>query len=199
MDLVFKRGFAMAHDPNAYMERSEKRGNYRPQRRKKPPFWYALLTIIMLAVLYPVGLILLWRKKLRWSKGLKTALSLVFAVVFVGGWSYVYNLDSVKPFADNLIDQAKQTFNINDGGSQGEPGIITATQAPTDEPSNEPEQTASPAPTDAPTAEPTSKPTAEPTAEPTQTPTDEPTETPTDEPTQAVYNRIVTLKDSFKF
>ena len=51
MDLVFKRGFAMAHDPNAYMERSEKRGNYRPQRRKKPPFWYALLTIIMLAVL----------------------------------------------------------------------------------------------------------------------------------------------------
>ena len=185
MDLVFKRGFAMAHDPNAYMERSEKRGNYRPQRRKKPPFWYALLTIIMLAVLYPVGLILLWRKKLRWGKGLKTALSLVFAVVFVGGWSYVYNLDSVKPFADNLIDQAKQTFNINDGGSQGEPGIITATQAPTDEPSNEPEQTASPAPTDAPTAEPTSKPTAEPTAEPTQTPTDEPTETPTDEPTQA--------------
>ena len=97
----------------------------------------------------------------------------------------MYNLDSVKPFADNLIDQAKQTFNINDGGSQGEPGIITATQAPTDEPSNEPEQTASPAPTDAPTAEPTSKPTDEPTAEPTQTPTDEPTETPTDEPTQA--------------
>ena len=174
----------MAHDPNAYMERSEKRGNYRPQRRKKPPFWYALLTIIMLAVLYPVGLILLWRKKLRWSKGLKTALSLAFAVVFVGGWSYVYNLDSVKPFADNLIDQAKQTFNINDGGSQGEPGIITATQAPTDEPSNEPEQTASPAPTDAPTAEPTSKPTVEPTAEPTQTPTDEPTQAPTEEPTE---------------
>ena len=66
MDLVFKRGFAMAHDPNAYMGRSEKRGNQPAAETEKVlPFWYALLTIIMLAVLYPVGLILLWRKKLR--------------------------------------------------------------------------------------------------------------------------------------
>ena len=181
MDVAYKRGFMLARDPNAYMERSERRGNYRPRRRRKPPILYAIITIIMLLVLYPVGLVLLWRRKLNWSHAVKAVLSLIFAAVFALGCMFAYSLDSVRPYADNLFSQVRQVFNPNDDGSQGSGGIVTATGAPTDAPSDEPTDE----PTDAPTAEPTDEPTAEPTEQPTDEPTAEPTDEPTATPTKA--------------
>ena len=189
MDAAYKRGFVLARDPNAYMERSERRGNYRPRRRRKPPILYAIITIIMLLVLYPVGLILLWRRKLEWSHAVKAVLSLIFAAVFALGCMYAYSLDSVKPYADNLISQVRQVFNHNDDGSQGNGGIVTATGAPTDAPSaaptDEPTKQPTAAPTDAPTEQSTKAPTAEPTAAPTAAPTGTPTAAPTKAPTAA--------------
>ena len=51
-----------------YMMRSEKRpgfGSTPPQEPKKS-IWYQVLTVILLIVFCPVGLILLWRKRLKW-------------------------------------------------------------------------------------------------------------------------------------
>ncbi len=134
MDIALKRGFVLAHEPGAYMERSQKRGNYRPRRRRRPPVLYAILTIVMLAVLYPVGLILLWRRKLRWPAAVKALLSVLFAAVFAVGWALVYRTEAVKPYADELIDSVRQVFEIDDGASNDGPGIVTATNAPGDEP-----------------------------------------------------------------
>ena len=202
----------LARDPNAYMERSQKRGNYRPRRRRKPPVWYAILTVIMLLVLYPVGLILLWRRKLRWRPAVKAMLSVVCAAICALGWTYAYNSDQIRPHLDALIEGTKQVFQIDDGSSPDGPGIVTSTNAPTDEPAQAPTGAPTDAPTDTPeptretptrltTKEPEETPDTgdsateapvqaaqthmaqQPTDEPTPEPTDEPTPEPTDEPT----------------
>ena len=202
MDAAIKRGFLLAHDPNSYMMRSERRGNYRPsRRRRRPPVLYALVTLLMLAVLYPVGLVMLWRRKLSWPNAVKALLSVLFAAVFALGCVYVYNLDAVRPYADDLMGRVRQVFQIDDGGAPDNPGIVTATGAPTAAPADEPTEAPTAAPTEAPTALPTAEPTEEPTeaptpeevvqnmateaptAEPTEEPTAVPTEEPTEEPT----------------
>lgn len=76
-----------------YMMRSEKRGRSstsapsgssgnkpkRPpkRRRRRAGFFYKLFTMLLLLVLWPVGLIPLWRRKLRWSAGTKLLTSVV--------------------------------------------------------------------------------------------------------------------------
>ena len=151
------------------------------------------------AVLYPVGLILLWRRKLRWPAAVKALLSVLFAAVFAVGWALVYRTEAVKPYADELIDSVRQVFEIDDGASNDGPGIVTATNAPGDEPTDEPASEPTAEPSEAPSAAPTEAPTDEPTEAPTdaltsesqnalsatEAPTSEPTEAPTDEPTEA--------------
>ncbi|MEF9974033.1 MAG: hypothetical protein RR893_08915 [Clostridia bacterium] len=83
--------FARGGDQD-YMMRSEKRPGQRPsgeglpprRRRKKPQHHvlYACLTLLLLVALYPIGLILLWVRKLRWSVGTKLLVSLVTGVIF---------------------------------------------------------------------------------------------------------------------
>ncbi|MEG1516590.1 MAG: hypothetical protein RSD95_17010, partial [Clostridia bacterium] len=83
--------FARGGDQD-YMMRSEKRPGQRPsgeglpprRRRRKPQHHvlYACLTLLLLITLYPIGLILLWVRKLRWSVGAKLLVSLVTGVIF---------------------------------------------------------------------------------------------------------------------
>ena len=72
-----------------YMMRSEKRPGYSstPPKKPKKSIWYQTLTIILLILLCPVGLILLWRKRLRWPnpvKLLSTLLSLILLFLELG-------------------------------------------------------------------------------------------------------------------
>ena len=83
-----------------YMVRSEKRRRPDPQRGPeqgggRPPrkrrnsagFFYKLLTVLLLLVLWPIGLILLWRRKLRWSvltKVFTTVISLMACILLIG-------------------------------------------------------------------------------------------------------------------
>ena len=79
--------FATGRD---YMMRSEKRGRSggspasgapkkRPhrRRRKRAGFFYKLIMMILLLVLWPVGLIMLWQRKVRWGVGTKLLTSVV--------------------------------------------------------------------------------------------------------------------------
>lgn len=78
-----------------YMMRSEKRrrgaqGGASPdgrppkrRRRRRAGFFYKFITLLLLLALWPVGLILLWRRRLRWSALTKLATSLVTLVACV--------------------------------------------------------------------------------------------------------------------
>lgn len=82
-----------------YMMRSEKRGGARQpvsggsgkkppkRRRRRAGFCYKLLTMLLLLVLWPVGLLMLWRRKVRWGVGTKlltSAITLIACVVLIG-------------------------------------------------------------------------------------------------------------------
>ena len=81
---------------SGYMMRSEKRGgsygtggpNRRPPKRKKAGFIYIFFTLLISLILWPVGMVMLWRRKVRLQAGTKLLISLltlclgVFLIVF---------------------------------------------------------------------------------------------------------------------
>ena len=112
----------------SYMMRSEKRGSSGPAHRspapgKKPPrrrrrragFFYKLLMMLLLLTLWPVGLFLLWRRKLRWgvvTKLLTSVVTLAACIVLIGfaltvqtdNVQYTAVQDSVNTFLDEAAD-----------------------------------------------------------------------------------------------
>lgn len=90
-------GFARGRD---YMMRSEKRsghgapagnnsGDHRPpkRRRRRAGFFYKFATLFLLLTIWPLGLILLWRRRLRWgalTKLLTSIVTLAGCVVLIG-------------------------------------------------------------------------------------------------------------------
>ena len=82
-----------------YMMRSEKRPDYRPhpgnngkRRRPRRRIGYAIMTVILLILLWPVGLIPLWTRKLRWRATVKTLVMVATGVVFLTGFSYLLTM-----------------------------------------------------------------------------------------------------------
>ena len=81
---------------SGYMMRSEKRGgsygaggpNRRPPKRKRAGFLYIFFTLLISLILWPVGMVMLWRRKVRLQAGTKLLISLltlclsVFLIVF---------------------------------------------------------------------------------------------------------------------
>ena len=88
------QAFAGGRGSGGYMMRSEKRpgsgyGNRRRRpRRKRAGILYILLTLLVSVVLWPVGMVLLWRRKVRLQPGTKLLISLltlcisIFLIVF---------------------------------------------------------------------------------------------------------------------
>ena len=117
--------FATGRD---YMMRSEKRGRSggssssgaprrRPprRRRKRAGFFYKLIMMILLLVLWPVGLVLLWQRKVRWGVGTKLLTSVVtFAACIIligfaltvntGNADYTAMQDRANSFLDVAAD-----------------------------------------------------------------------------------------------
>lgn len=87
LPMLWKRGA-----DRQYMMRSEKRPNYRRSgngRRRKPPrrVLYAIVTVLLLLLIWPIGLILLWRRRLRWRAQVKGAVTVATGVLFLLGFS----------------------------------------------------------------------------------------------------------------
>lgn len=109
-----------------YMMRSEKRGSEpsrgsasggRPprRRRRRAGFFYKLLMLILLLTVWPLGLLMLWRRKVRWGVGTKLLTSVVtlaacviligFALtVDTGNPRYTAIQDNVNSFLDKAAD-----------------------------------------------------------------------------------------------
>jgi len=117
------------------MMRSEKRGSsgpvhHSPDPGKKPPrrrrrragFFYKLLTMLLLLTLWPVGLFLLWRRKLRWGVATKLLTSIVTlaACVVLIGFARTVQTDNVQYTAvqdsvNTFLDEAADTLiNVGD-------------------------------------------------------------------------------------
>ena len=108
-----------------YMVRSEKRprpgshlsgdqGGRRPPRRRRPKagFFYKLLTVLLLLVLWPIGLILLWRRKLRWSgltKLFVTIITLVACAMLFGTALTIETNNPTFNAAQNRVNVALDT------------------------------------------------------------------------------------------
>ena len=89
--------FARRHGRD-YMMRSEKRPGYGSGRPgKKPPrkkrrtgFFYIFLTSLLSVLLWPVGMVLLWRRRMRMQVGTKLLFSLV--TLFISIFLIVFSL-----------------------------------------------------------------------------------------------------------
>ena len=92
-------------DDRQYMMRSEKRPGYRPRpqggngnrnrRRRRPRrVLYAVMTVLLLVILWPVGLIPLWARRLRWSGMVKAAVMVLTCAVFLMGFSYLLTVET---------------------------------------------------------------------------------------------------------
>lgn len=103
-----------------YMMRSEKRPSTRsgsgrkkpPRRRRRAGFFYTLFTILLSLIFWPIGMIMLWRRKVRWSAGAKLLFSVmslfvcIFLIVFAitvptGNEDITRVQDSINDFLDS--------------------------------------------------------------------------------------------------
>ena len=122
-----------------YMVRSEKRrrpsgtsgsghsGGKPPRRRRtRAGFFYKLLTILLLLILWPVGLIPLWKRKLRWSgltKVFTSVITLMACILLIGSALTVKTdnatvtavQNSVNGFLDVAADSVVD-FSVTLGG-----------------------------------------------------------------------------------
>ena len=111
-----------------YMMRSEKRNGIRPpssgnsgkkpprrRRRRRAGFFYKLLMVLLLLVLWPVGLLMLWQRKVRWGAGTKlltSVVTLVASIILIGflltvntgNAQYSAMQNSVNDFLDEAAD-----------------------------------------------------------------------------------------------
>ena len=80
-----------AHSDDNYMMRSERRASYNraPRRRRKRPggFIYGLVAIIVSIIIWPLGMVMLWARRLKWGAGVKliaSALTLILCMCWIG-------------------------------------------------------------------------------------------------------------------
>lgn len=129
-----------------YMMRSEKRPGYpnTPPQKPEKDGWYQVLTIVMLVLCCPVGLILLWRRRLRWPGALKltaTILSIVLLFAEVGAaLSYPVQDERLKAAQQQANDAVGRVTSLFTGGGadRNDPDVGKETA---DDPTNVPPMT----------------------------------------------------------
>ncbi|MDO4549018.1 MAG: hypothetical protein Q4D04_13050, partial [Clostridia bacterium] len=109
--------FARGGDRN-YMMRSERRGGHEgrmpPKKKRKKPSKhpvYAFFTILLLLILFPVGLIMLWVPKLRWTKATKLVLTVVTGVLFFLLMAFALNFESDNQTITDIQNAAKSRLD----------------------------------------------------------------------------------------
>ena len=208
-----------------YMMRSEKRSGMTPQnhaapsgngkrppkrRRRRAGFFYKIATMLLLIVLWPVGLLLLWRRKLRWNISTKLMVCIVTLVACIVLYGFALTVDTGNPkyaaVQDSIntsLDSAADWLNgagafIGEKAGSVHSGIANFADALwqshrsdiadlIDEGVRLADQvregvTGAGQPETTPTEAPTEVPTEAPTETPTETPTQKPSKAPTATP-----------------
>lgn len=108
--------FARRHGRD-YMMRSEKRTGYssgsssggqRPprRRRRRAGFFYKLLSLLLSVLLWPIGMIMLWRRKVRWRVTTKLLASIITLVLFVTLYGFGLTVQTDNPTVTMVQDRA---------------------------------------------------------------------------------------------
>ncbi len=116
-------------------ERSEKRSPYddssansRKNPKNKGPMagiGYMALTLLLLMVLYPVGLFLLWARRLRWSVAAKLLLTVTTAVIFCALVAFLTNYDTGNPRIESMQNSVKDGLSyINEYTGEGVDAVL---------------------------------------------------------------------------
>ncbi|MBQ4451551.1 MAG: hypothetical protein II912_04185 [Clostridia bacterium] len=104
---------------SGYFERTNKRSPYVKSgymeeyeaRASEGGLGYALLTFVCLAVLYPIGLVMLWSHKLRFSTGLKLLATFASAVIFCMLLVFAANVETDDPRIGSLQNRLNVAFD----------------------------------------------------------------------------------------
>lgn len=117
-----------------YMMRSEKRGGYnqggssapnnrgRRPRRRKAGFFYIFFALLLSVLFWPIGMIMLWRRKVRWritTKLITSIVTLFLCVTLVGFGLTVQTdypavtkvQDSVNDFLDHSVEYTADAYS----------------------------------------------------------------------------------------
>lgn len=120
-----------------YMMRSEKRPGYRApeppkrrNRRRRPRLSvpYLICTFLLLLALFPVGLVMLWLRKIPWSAATKLVLTLAFAAVFVVVASFALTVPVENDTVTALQLKSRQT--LSDTGTRLRESVEKADLSP---------------------------------------------------------------------
>lgn len=108
----------------SYMMRSEKRegassSHRSPDPSKRPPrkrkrkagFFYKLFTMILLLLVWPLGLLLLWRRKLRWSAITKLLTSIVTLAACIVLLGFALTVNTGNPNYTRVQDQINSALD----------------------------------------------------------------------------------------
>lgn len=115
--------FARRHGRD-YMMRSEKRTGYgtgAPSGGKRPPkrrhrragFFYILLALLLSVLLWPVGMILLWRRKVHWRVTTKLLASIITLVLFVTLYGFGLTVQTDNPTVTMVQDKANDFLDAS--------------------------------------------------------------------------------------
>ena len=98
-----------------YMERSEKRTPYENSsnknggdKKESAGVVYILLTLILLMILYPVGLFMLWVKKIKWNWATKFLITIITAIIFCMLVIFALNAKVENPKVKHWQKQARE-------------------------------------------------------------------------------------------
>ena len=102
-----------------YFERSEGRSDdsssYKPVKKngKKSAgdILFLIFTIICLFVIFPVGLVLLWTRKVKMGVGSKLLMSIAGAVVFLVLLAFAANIETNNPKIENVQDKINNAYD----------------------------------------------------------------------------------------
>jgi len=100
-----------------YMIRSERRPGYRtqpPRRPKKPRTskFYLALTLILLMLAYPIGLIFLWVRKIRWHAFIKLLVSVATGAVFFFLLSVAITIETDNPTVKGIQSGIQKGYEV---------------------------------------------------------------------------------------
>ena len=214
--------FARRHGRD-YMMRSEKRTSYgsgsaphgqKPprRRRRRAGFFYILLSLLLSVLIWPIGMIMLWRRKVRWRITTKLLASIITLVLFVTLYGFgltvqtdnptvtmvqdkandfldasaVFISDGYQVICDKAVEGWETAADVADGAGRAVLTILADGIDRGVELGGRVKETVSGLfeSEDSP-AEPTFTPSAEPSTAPSEEPTEAPAETPTAKPSEA--------------
>ena len=113
---------------NGYFERSQKRSSYGENghgfsasgSNRSTSLGFTAIAVILLFLIYPVGLVMIWNRRVAFSAGVKLVLTLLAAVVFCLMLVYVANLKTNNPQLMKVQNALNKAFDwIYDGFDSG--------------------------------------------------------------------------------